>query len=379
MTYDFALLGATGFTGGLTADYLAIHAPDGATWAIAGRDRAALETVAARIAEAGGVVPAIEVADVTDAASLRRLAESTRVLASTVGPYALHGGPVVAACAEAGTAYCDLTGEPEFVDRMWLEHHATAERTGARLVHSCGFDSIPHDIGVLHTVRQLPSDVPIAIRGYVRASADVSAGTSHSALGAFAGFRSSQATAKERRRLEGRPEGRRIRGLPERPGRGESGSGWALPLPTIDPQVVLRSARALPSYGPDFSYGHYAQFRRLPMAVGAAVGVGALVVGAQIPPVRKALLRAKTAGEGPSEAKRARSWFQVRFAAEAGGARLVTEAAGGDPGYTETARMLGESTLALAYDDLPDLAGQLTTATALGDALLARLPYFRTL
>jgi len=379
VTYDFVLLGATGFTGRLTAEHLAVHAPTDARWAIAGRDRAKLDAVVASLADEGGNVPAIEIADVTASSTLRDLAESTRVLASTVGPYALHGGPVVAACAAAGTDYCDLTGEPEFVDRMWIEHHVTAERTGARLVHSCGFDSIPHDIGVLYTVRQLPSDVPITIRGFVRASGTFSGGTYQSALGAFAGFRSSQEAAKDRRRLEGRPADRRIHGLPARPGRGAAGSGWALPLPTIDPQVVLRSARALPSYGPDFSYGHYAQFQRLPMAVGAAVGAGALVAGAQVPPVRKALGRAMAAGDGPSEAKRAKSWFRVRFLAEAGGTRLVTEAAGGDPGYTETARMLGESTLALAYDALPDTAGQVTTATALGDSLLARLPYFRTL
>ncbi|KAA1423755.1 saccharopine dehydrogenase [Mumia zhuanghuii] len=379
MTYAFALLGATGFTGGLTADYLGAHAPAGTTWAIAGRNRAKLDAVASQISDAGGVVPDVVVADVHDPGHLLALAESTGVLASTVGPYSLHGAAVVAACAASGTDYCDLTGEPEFVDRMWLEHHDTAVRSGARLVHACGFDSVPHDLGVLHTVQQLPSDVPITVRGYVRASADFSGGTFQSALGAFAGFRSSRATAKARRRREGRPAGRRVRGLPERPGRGIGGTGWALPLPTIDPQVVLRSARALPAYGPDFSYGHFVEFRHLPVAVGAAVGAGAVVAGAQVPPIREALGRFKGAGEGPSESRRARSWFRVQFEAEAGGARLVTEAAGGDPGYTETARMLGESVFALAFDDLPDTAGQVTTAVAMGDALLARLPYFRTL
>ncbi|MGH1562340.1 saccharopine dehydrogenase family protein [Mumia sp. DW29H23] len=379
MTYAFALLGATGFTGGLTADYLAAHAPEGASWAIAGRSRAKLDAVVARIADAGGTIPEVVVADVTDPRSLRALAESTGVLASTVGPYALHGAPVVAACADAGTTYCDLTGEPEFVDRTWLDHHDTAVRTGARLVHACGFDSVPYDLGVLYTVRQLPPDLPITVRGYVRAGAELSGGTYQSALGAFAGYRSSRATAKERRRREGRPEGRRVRGLPERPARGASGDGWALPLPTIDPQIVLRSARALEAYGPDFAYGHYAQFRHLPTAVATTLGLGALVVGAQVPPVRRALMGAKGSGEGPSEERRARSWFRVRFEAEAGGTRLVTEAAGGDPGYTETARMLGETMMALAYDDVPEVAGQVTTAVAAGDALLARLPYFHTL
>lgn len=379
MTSDFALLGATGFTGRLTARYLASHAPSDARWSIAGRNRAALEEVAADIADSGGVVPEVVQADVTDASSLRSLAESTRVLTSTVGPYAKYGEPVVAAAAEAGIAYADLTGEPEFVDRMWLEHHATAEKTGARLVHACGFDSIPHDIGVYHTVSQLPA-VPVTVRGYVRVRAAFSAGTYQSALGAFADLRSSATTAKERRRLEPRPQGRRVRGLPDRPARGDGGKGWALPLPTIDPQIVLRSARALDAYGPDFAYGHYAQFERLATAVGSAVGLGTLVAAAQLPPVARRLEGLQKSGDGPSERRRERSWFRVRFVAEtAGGETLVTEAAGGDPGYTETSRMLGESTLALAFDDLPDVAGQVTTAVAMGDALLARLPYFRVL
>ena len=95
-------------------------------------------------------------------------AESTRVVITTVGPYILHGEPLVAACAAAGTDYVDLTGEPEFVDLMWLRYHTEAERTGARLVHSCGFDSIPYDLGALYTVDQLPSDAPIKLDGFVR-------------------------------------------------------------------------------------------------------------------------------------------------------------------------------------------------------------------
>ena len=119
--------------------------------------------------------------DVTDDVSLKDLAHRAGVVITTVGPYLHYGEPVVAACAGAGTDYVDLTGEPEFVDRTYVAHHATAQQTGARLVHACGFDSIPHDLGAYFTVGQLPDDVPITLRGVVRASAMVSGGTFHSA------------------------------------------------------------------------------------------------------------------------------------------------------------------------------------------------------
>ena len=122
MVSDITLLGATGYTGGLTADYLGSHLPDGATWSIAGRSRAKLEVAADRIEAAGGVRPELVEADVTDASSLRGVAEGTRVLVTTVGPYLKHGEPAVKAAAEAGIAYLDLTGEPQFVDDMWLKH-----------------------------------------------------------------------------------------------------------------------------------------------------------------------------------------------------------------------------------------------------------------
>src|SRR5690606_30319979 len=148
--YDIVVFGATGFTGGLTAEYLAAHVPEGCRWALAGRNTTKLEAVRERLAAiepSCADLPLVQ-ADVTDPASLARVAESARVVATTVGPYLEYGEPLVAACAEAGTDYVDLTGEPEFVDRMYLAHHETARRTGARIVHACGFDSIPYDLGV---------------------------------------------------------------------------------------------------------------------------------------------------------------------------------------------------------------------------------------
>jgi len=373
--YDLALFGATGFTGGLTADYLAANAPEELSWALVGRNRAKLEAVRSRLAAASPAAPVPDLveADAADGAALAKVAESARVVITTVGPYALYGGPLVAACAAAGTDYVDLTGEPEFVDRMWLEHHAEARRTGARLVHCCGFDSIPHDLGAYFTVQQLPEGVPLKVNGYVRSDASFSGGTYHSAINGFARARQTIGAAKERRRGEARPSDREIHSTGLGIRRDAELGGWVVPLPTIDGGIVRRSAAALDRYGPDFTYGHHMVAKRLATIAALGAGVGTVAVLAPLPPTRKLLLKIKSPGEGPSEAERAKSWFKVKFVGEGGGKRVVTEVSGGDPGYSETSKMLAESALCLAFDELPASAGQVTTAEAMGDALLARL------
>lgn len=373
--FDLALFGATGFTGGLTAEYLARNAPEGLRWALVGRNRGKLEDVRARLERLGGTAPAPELleADAADRASLDAVAAAARVLVTTVGPYVLYGEPLVAACAAAGTDYVDLTGEPEFLDRMWTLHHAEAQRTGARLVHCCGFDSVPHDLGAYFTVQQLPEGVPLTVNGYVRAAAEFSGGTYHSAINAFARGRQTLAAAKERRRAEQRPAGREVHSASPRLRRNAELGGWTGPLPTIDGQIVRRSAAALDRYGPNFTYGHNVVAKHLATLAGLGAGVGAIALMAPLPPTRKLLLKAKAPGDGPSEETRAKSWFKVTFVGEGGGRRVVTRVSGGDPGYTETAKMLAESGLCLAFDELPATAGQVTTAQAMGDALLGRL------
>ncbi|MEU6982342.1 saccharopine dehydrogenase NADP-binding domain-containing protein [Streptomyces sp. NPDC046324] len=374
-TYDVVLFGATGFVGELTAEYLAEHAPAGCRWALAGRSRAKLTALRERLAARWprcAELPLV-VADSADADAVRELAASTRVVATTVGPYIWYGEGLVAACAEAGTDYVDLTGETEFVDEMYVRHDARARETGARIVHACGFDSVPHDLGVYYTVQQLPKDVPLRIDGFVRAGAIFSGGTLASALTAMGRGREILRAARERRLHEPRLVGRRARAPLGGPRFSRETGTWALPLPTIDAQVVERSARALEAYGPDFRYRHYASVKTLPMALGGTAVVGAGVAAAQLAPVRRWLMGRYEPGQGPSAERRARSWFSVRFVGEGGGRRVFTEVSGGDPGYGETAKILAESALCLALDDLPKTSGQVTTAVAMGDALLGRL------
>lgn len=241
---------------------------------------------------------------------------------TTVGPYVRYGEPLVAACAAAGTDYADLTGEPEFVDRMYFQS---------------------------------------ALTGLGRLRQNVAA------------HRARTAAERAAAAATPTPPARRIRGLPARPRREAAIDAWAIPLPTIDAAIVLRSARALERYGPDFRYGHFAWVEHLPVAVGAAAGLTGVVALAQLPPARRLLHKALAAGTGPSPQRRAKSSFAVRFTGEGGGQRVLCEVSGGDPGYDETAKMLAETGLALAFDPAPPTAGQVTTAQALGAPLRERL------
>ncbi|QHF95932.1 saccharopine dehydrogenase [Streptomyces sp. NHF165] len=383
--FDVILYGASGFVGELTAQYLAGHAPADCHWALAGRSREKLEGVRERLAavhpraaEAG-----VLTADAGDSEALARLARQGRVVATTVGPYIRYGTRLVAACADAGTDYLDLSGEPEFVDLMYLRHHSRARRTGARLVHAAGFDSVPQDLGALHTVEQLPEGVPLTVDACLRTNARVSGGTFASIMLGLSRADRTLRAMKARRAADPRPADRGVHTPLGTVHRRADLDAWAVPMPTIDAQIVARSAAALERYGPEFTYRPYVAAPNLPVIAGAAAGLGALFVAAQVPSVRKFVSARLAPGEGPDPQRRARSWFSLRFTGRGGGRRVVTEVAGGDPGYDETARILGEAALCLAHDELPGTAGQVTPAVAMGDALIGRLAAsgleFRTL
>lgn len=379
--YDVVLLGATGFTGRLVAEHLVRHG-DGVRLAIAGRSREKLEAVAedlARLPGGAATAPGILTADTNNLVSLLDVAAQTRVLFSTVGPYARHGELVVQACVREGTDYADITGEPEFVKLVQRRYGADAARRGVRLVSCCGFDSVPHDLGVQYTVEQLADagarEVPISVRGFVSAKGAASGGTWASALEAIGGAGLSDifGGGSGRDRAEDDPE-RRVRAARGGLRRVPEIGGYAVPLPTIDPQIVLRSARALDAYGPDFSYGHYLRVASPVTLAAGGLGLGLLLPLAQLGPTRGLLKRLLPSGSGPDEAQREAGWFRVEFLARAGGTRLRTRVSGdGDPGYAETSKMAAQAALALALDDLPDAAGAVTPAQALGKPYRARL------
>ncbi|AKT40814.1 saccharopine dehydrogenase family protein [Chondromyces crocatus] len=371
-THDIVLFGATGFTGRLVAEYLARRA--GASpfpWAVAGRSAQKLERLQTELGLPASV--GVIEADVADPASLAAMARQARVIITTVGPYASHGEPLVAACVAEGTDYVDITGEPDFVDLCLERYDAPAREKGLRIVNCCGFDSIPHDLGALFTVEKLPAGEPIHLEGFVRAQGTFSGGTLHSAIGAMGSMRHRPKRPPSTPSYE--PAPRKARGIKARIHYDRDQRAWVCPLPTIDPQIVLRSARALDAYGPDFRYGHYAQVRSTFKLAAGLAGLGALLALSQIPPARALLGKIRNPGEGPTAEERARAWFQVTFRGKAATRQIVTRVSGGDPGYTETAKMLSESALCLAHDRdrLPPHTGVITPAIAMGNLLIDRL------
>ncbi len=369
---DLVVYGATGFTGGLVAEYLGRRLRGTQVrWAIAGRNADKLRDVRRRLADehaAWGELP-IVIASADDPTSLRAMVDGTRVVITTVGPFAKYGEPLLAACAEAGTDYLDITGEPDFWKDSIARYDEVAKKSGAIIVSCCGFDSIPHDLTVFFAAQHLPGDGPVHARGYVSAVGDFSGGTFNTALQAFAdGIGPGKGG--------GGSGGKSSRGPRPKIHRSEEAQAWVAPMPTVDPLVVRRSGKLLPNvYGEGFSYAHYLQAKDGAQLAKVLGGVAALVVGAKIPFVRRKLAAWRPPGTGPDAAARARHWFRVHVVAERGGARVRAEMRGGDPGYTETAKMVAESALCLVQQraSLPFAGGVLTPAAAFGSALVDRL------
>lgn len=371
--YAIVVFGATGFTGGMTAEYLARHAPADLRWAIAGRSQAKLDAVKARLVALDARCAAVGtlLASVEDPASLQRMAAATEVLITTVGPFIDYGEPVVRACIEQHTDYIDSTGEPNFSKLLHARYAEPARDNGVRVVPSCGFDAIPADLGALFTVRQLPNDRAIRLAGYMSLKAEFSGGTKRSALKSWVPLAQPLAAGLPEPRA-----GRRVREHRSKLHRHAPLGVWVGPLDTVDAATVLRSAARLDDYGPDFSYSHNVQHASFGHALAALVVFGLVAFLVRFAPLRELFLNmVKPSGAGPSQAKMDESWFKLRFIADCAGRSLQTEVSGGDPGYAETSKMLAESALCLILDRalLPARSGVLTPAEALGDALLARL------
>jgi short subunit dehydrogenase-like uncharacterized protein len=297
----------------------------------------------------------------------------------------------VSACAAAGTHYCDLTGEPHWMRAMIDAHHETARKTGARIVHACGFDSIPSDLGCWATQQDFiarhghPAERVTALFG--ETSGGFSGGTAASMFNL-----AKDAESRDVRRILGNPYALDPDPHAPRPKAPDERSiGWdrALGMFTI-PFVmastntrVVRRGHALAGFpwGDNFVYREVmstpGNARGLAMAVGITGALASLAVAIQQPRVRSFLeKRAPQPGQGPSDETRARGHWKVRFVAEHGrDERLVfvVEDPAGDPGYASTSKMLGESALCLAFDPLSSLGGVLTPSVAMGGALLERL------
>ena len=387
--FDICVFGASGFTGTLVAEYLAQH-PDikNIKWAIAGRNKQKLEFLRDRLQQKGFSVPETIIADVGDYQSLADMSAKSKVLITTVGPYTRYGQPVVKACIENKSDYVDLVGEPNFVDDIRYHYQQQALEARVKIINACGFDSIPHDLGVLFTVNALKEKFPEAQRkylqieceGYVSSNARFSGGTWHSAITAMSTLlqhrRDKLAWKKEGYQgKENMTYGRKVsRGIPGVSYKRKF-SAWAMPMPTVDPEIVLRSAQLRDDYGLRFRYQHYVLLEKFWMMPALALGAMGVFILAQFWQGREWLGRVISPGEGPDEQRRAQSWFKVNFKARANDTKLCTQVSGGDPGYSETSKMLAESALCLALqrEQTPARFGISTSAAAIGEVLIERL------
>ncbi|MEA2473434.1 MAG: hypothetical protein QOE06_1349 [Thermoleophilaceae bacterium] len=386
---DLVLYGATGFVGKLTAEYLARAAPSGTRIGLGGRNEEKLAKLRDSLGAAASDWPLV-VADSDDATALHELAARATAVATTVGPYRKYGLKMVDACASNGTHYADLTGEVLFMRDTIRQFDDVARESGARIVHNCGFDSIPSDLGVLllHEAAGELEDTTFVVR---RLRGGMSGGTLDSMKGMIDEVRADRSLMK----VLGDPYSL----SPERASEPDLGNerdpvgvehdselgGWLAPfiMGRINTRVVRRSNALL-----GHAYGKRFRYRELmrtgeglggrAKALGVAGGLGALAGGLALPPSRWVLDRVlPDPGEGPSDDLVRNGFYEIEIHARTPtGERWVCEIeAKGDPGYGATSVMLGEAGLCLALDGsrLPERAGVLTPATGLGDALVARL------
>lgn len=393
---DIVLWGATGFTGQLVAEYLLrVYGTDAFRWGLGGRSQGKLEKVRDALGPAARELPLL-IGDAADADSMKTLAGRARVVCTTVGPYALYGSALVAACADSGTHYCDLTGEVHWMRRMIDAHQARAEETGARLVPTCGFDCIPSDLGVLFVQRAMQEQAGVpAERVHCRVKG-FSGGASGGTLASMINMMEEAGRDPSVRRVMNDPYGLDPAGRAPGPDGGERFAPaydpafrqWTGPfvMGAVNTKVVRRSNALLcgqgAGYGDGFSYeeamlmgdGPLGLVRAAGLAAGLAGGMAAFAVG----PIRRALAgRLPAPGEGPSLEKREAGYWDLRFRAEAPGeperalyARLTGDR---DPGYGSTSKMLGEAAVSLALDPLEVGGGFWTPASAMGQALIDRL------
>jgi len=388
--FDVVLFGASGFVGRQTVDYFARHPQVkalGLNWALAGRSRAKLEAIRKA---SGASRAAVVVADAQDVAALDALASSTTVVLSTAGPFALYGSALVAACVRHGTHYVDITGETPWVKGLIDLHHEEAQRTGARIIPFCGFDSIPSDLSAL-----LANQAMWARHGEkctsVKAAFSVRGGFNGGTIASLLNMQAAgQGAAMADPFLLNPPGPRPAAGSrhadPRGPQHDADFSAWLGPffMAPINTRVVRRSA-ALLGYAPDFSYQEYLRLGTGAVAAVAAAGLsaGALAGAAalQWSPVRSLIAKlAPAPGEGPSEASMDGGSFRCQWIGHGPGDQVVrgTVSDKGDPGNRATTKMVCESALALALQAEalpggPGHGGLLTPASGLGDVLVERL------
>lgn len=393
--FDVIVWGATGFTGRLVAEYLALTYGVGRQlrWAIAGRSADKLASIASMVSESQAEELPQLLADINDPDSIDQLVQKTRVICTTVGPYALYGSVMVEACVKHGTHCCDLTGETPWMRKMIDQHQTTAESSGAKIVHTCGFDSIPSDIGV-YFLQQCMREKYLAQAAEIKYRVVSSAGgVSGGTVASMMNMMDEAKTDKSIFETLQDPYALNPLNQPRGPdGNDQMGTvydhdfrQWTGPfmMAGINTRVVRRSNALLNySYGREFRYSEAILTGSGPggyiRALLVALGTGLMGLLAALGPTRALLKKMLPApGEGPSEQARNTGHFNIellgKHALDESKNIRISVTGDKDPGYGATSKMLAESAVCLAMDSLTEGGGFLTPASAMGDQLVKRL------
>ena len=392
--FHLIVWGATGFTGKLVVEYLLARygVNQDLCWAVAGRSSSKLEALKVELGDAAGELPVLT-ADSHDRPSLDALVSQARAVISTVGPYAVYGSELVAACVEEGTHYCDLAGEVQWMRKMIDQHEPAARKSGARIVHACGFDSIPSDIGVYYLQREAMrrfgkpcSSVKMRVRAI---KGGASGGTVASMMNAMQEGQADRGVARilvhpyslNPEDARSGPDQRDQTG----PVHDKDLDAWTAPfvMAAINTKVVRRSNAMMQfAYGRDFSYQE-AMFTGPGIAgylkaMQLTLGLGGVILAGSVSVLRSAMANylLPKPGEGPGKKKREEGFYKLIFLGETDQGQSITVEVRGDrdPGYGSTSKIIGEAGVCLALDELPVEGGFWTPASAMGDALLQRLP-----
>ena len=360
--YDLIVFGASGFTGVLIAEYLSNHKDiKNIRWAIAGRNKKKLELISRKFS-----IDFI-LADSFDQESLNSMCRKSKLIISTVGPYDIYGEKLIKACVKEESHYLDLTGEPAFIQKMTYKYSASAANKDVILIHCCGFESIPADLGTYLSVKELQSN-DINISYYLKTKGKISGGTWASFINAITSkqpiFHENKTTKKPKKRIKSK-----------KLFYSDRFKKWALFFPVIDKDIVVKSSKSFKEYGENFRFNQYILFPSLFSVLLIVSSIAIIGILSRFKIFKKIFLNYLPSGQGPSKKERLNHWFKVVVVGESKSEMVSTTIRGGDPGYEETSKFISEMALCilLQSNELIKKNGFLTPVECSGDLMKNRL------
>jgi len=364
--YDLVVYGASGFTGQLICEYLSTHkdAID-LNWAIAGRNITKLESISNQFSTKHKKIDVLY-GDSFDKSSLDNIASQSKLVITTVGPYAIYGEQLVASCIDNQSYYLDLTGEPHFVHKIKEKYAQKAYDNNVAIIHSCGFESIPPDIGVYSAINQL-KEPNADVSYFFESNGDISGGTWASFINSLSSpipiidKRSKSQSKKKirKKKIFFHKEFKR----------------WALFFPVIDKYIVQKTAKSFNQYGDNFSFSEYMLFKSWKKLAFIIIGILIVSIISKSKLIKKWLLSLRPSGSGPSKERRSKNWFIAKVIAKGKSRSVITTIKGGDPGYGDTSKFISEMALCILTQEnkLLNNKGILTPVQVTGDLLVDRL------